>query len=94
MNKESNYKIIADYSFDWETWEDYDGNLKYVSPSCMYISGYSSDEFLEDPGLFEALIIEDDLGFWRNYRYNIKNDEIYNKTFCFIGSISTSCGIL
>ncbi len=78
MNKESNYKIIADYSFDWETWEDYDGNLKYVSPSCMYISGYSSDEFLEDPGLFEALIIEDDLGFWRNYRYNIKNDEIYN----------------
>ena len=65
------YKTIADYSYDWETWEDENGKLQYVSPSCERISGYDAKEFLETPNLFETLIIEEDLKIWNSHRHEI-----------------------
>lgn len=78
MPEELKYKTIADYSYDWETWEDQYGILQYVSPSCLRISGYSDKEFQSNPQLFESLIVDEDLKIWHSHRHEINNRE---KTF-------------
>jgi len=37
----NNYRTIADFTCDWEYWVDADGLLRYVSPACERITGYS-----------------------------------------------------
>ena len=82
MSEEFKYKTIADYSYDWETWEDQNGKLQYVSPSCMRISGYSNDEFLNDSGLFESIILDEDLKIWNSHRHEIDNtEEVFENQF-------------
>ena len=68
--KEANirYKMIADYAYDWETWEDNQGRLLYVSPACERISGYKVEEFLSQPGLFLSLIHEEDKYIWESHQ--------------------------
>lgn len=53
---EQRYKLLADYSYDWEYWILADGTLEYVSPSCQRISGYSADQFKQDPGLLLEIV--------------------------------------
>ncbi len=48
---ELRYRMVADYTYDWEYWIAPDGMLIYVSPSCERISGYSAEQFLQDPQL-------------------------------------------
>lgn len=82
MAEELRYKTIADYSYDWETWEDQYGELKYVSPSCMRISGYEAEEFLQNPTLFESIILKEDLKIWHSHRHEINNrDKMFIKQF-------------
>ncbi len=82
MTEEFKYKIIADYSYDWETWEDQNGKLQYVSPSCKRISGYSAEEFLDNPRLFESIILEEDLKIWNSHRHEIhKREKMFEEQF-------------
>ena len=57
---EERYRTVADFAYDWEDWIAPDGRYLYVSPSCERITGYGSDEFINDPGLFEKIIRPDD----------------------------------
>ena len=57
---EEKYKTVADYTYDWEFWIGEDGEMKYVSPSCEEISGYSSDEFLSGPELLGDIVYTED----------------------------------
>ncbi|PKL16081.1 MAG: hypothetical protein CVV49_18095 [Spirochaetae bacterium HGW-Spirochaetae-5] len=54
------YKTIADLTYDWEFWIGPDGRMIYCSPSCERITGYTKDEFLNDPHLFRRIIFPDD----------------------------------
>ena len=49
---EEKYRTVADFTYDWETWLGTDGKYIYVSPSCYIITGYTDEEFMNDPGLF------------------------------------------
>jgi PAS domain S-box-containing protein len=51
---------IADSVSNWEYWLDPQGGYVYLSPACESVSGYSREEFLADPGLFERLVHGDD----------------------------------
>jgi len=57
---EERYRTVADFTYDWEFWIGPDGHYIYVSPSCEWITGYSPEEFINDPGLFEKIIHADD----------------------------------
>jgi len=39
---------------------DLHGNFIYLSPSCRRITGYAAGEFMDNPGLFEAIVHPDD----------------------------------
>ncbi|MFZ2306319.1 MAG: EAL domain-containing protein [Rhodoferax sp.] len=66
LNKsEEKYRILADYSPNWEYWTAPDGSYLYVSPACVEESGYSPDDFFADAGLMEKIVHPDDLDAWR-----------------------------
>ncbi|SDX38446.1 PAS domain S-box-containing protein/diguanylate cyclase (GGDEF) domain-containing protein [Allochromatium warmingii] len=67
---EEKYRVLADYSPNWEYWNGPDGQYLYVSPACEAISGYAPAEFFADPELMERLIHPDDLSNWRNHASN------------------------
>jgi PAS domain S-box-containing protein len=57
---ENQFRIIADFTYDWEYWLNPKGKLIYISPSCERISGYRPDEYYENPNLIEEIVHPDD----------------------------------
>jgi len=57
---EQRFRLVADFTYNWEYWIAPDGNYIYVSPSCERITGYHPDEFMRDAGLFQKIIHPDD----------------------------------
>jgi PAS domain S-box-containing protein len=65
---ELRYRTVADFNYDWEYWENPDGSFRYVSPSCERITGYTMDEFVNNPTLLTDIIVADDNATWRRHR--------------------------
>ncbi|MBW8457701.1 MAG: EAL domain-containing protein [Thiobacillus sp.] len=61
---EEKYRILADYSPNWEYWLAPDGTYLYVSPACRDVSGYGPADFFADAGLMEKIIHPDDREIW------------------------------
>lgn len=57
---EQKFKMVADFTYDWEYWLDPVGRFIYTSPSCRRITGHGPDDFLNNPGLMEAIIHPED----------------------------------
>lgn len=64
---EEKYRILAEYSPNWEYWLAQDGSFRYVSPACETVSGYTPAEFFSDARLMERVIHSDDLNAWITY---------------------------
>jgi PAS domain S-box-containing protein len=57
---EEKFRMLADFTWDWEYWVIPDGSIYYISPSCERISGYSPEDFTSDPELLTNIIHPDD----------------------------------
>ncbi len=64
---EEKYRTVADYNYDWETWIAPDGKFVYVSPSCETITGYTVDEYMNNPSLFIDITHPDDREMIKNH---------------------------
>lgn len=64
------YKTVADYTFDWEYWQNPDGSMAWVSPSCELICGYSDELIVENPTLISDMIKEEDKKIWNVHNCN------------------------
>ena len=60
LQAEKKYRTVADFTYDWEFWVKVDHTMEYVSPSCERVSGYTAQEFKDDPSLFKAIIVPED----------------------------------
>ncbi|AFL74876.1 EAL domain-containing protein [Thiocystis violascens] len=58
------YRVLAEYSPDWEYWLGPDGQYRYVSPACLKLTGYPPEGFIDDPDLFTHLIHPADRELW------------------------------
>ncbi len=61
---EERYRILADYSPDWQYWLGPDGNYFYVSPGCAAISGYPPQAFLDNADLMRDIVYPPDRAVW------------------------------
>ncbi|RJX32035.1 MAG: EAL domain-containing protein [Oxalobacter sp.] len=61
---EEKYRILAEYSPNWEYWRAPDGSYLYMSPACKEVSGYAPADFFADAELMEKIIHPDDLQNW------------------------------
>ncbi len=50
------FRTLAEFSSDMVFWHDPNENLRYVSPACSMITGYSAEEIRQRPDLFHTLI--------------------------------------
>jgi PAS domain S-box-containing protein len=70
------FRTIADFTYDWEYWLDDDLRILYTSPSCERITGYSAEQFEQDPSLLEKIIHpEDRLLYMSHIREEIQKTE-------------------
>jgi diguanylate cyclase (GGDEF)-like protein/PAS domain S-box-containing protein len=58
------YRILAEYSPNWEYWVDPHGFYLYISPACLEVSGYGPVDFIGDPDLMRKIIHPEDLPIW------------------------------
>jgi PAS domain S-box-containing protein len=68
------YRTVADHTYDWEYWSAPDGTLNYVSPSCERITGYSAQEFIDNPSLLPKIIVPEDRGIWNKHDHGARTE--------------------
>lgn len=69
---EERYRIVANNTYNWEFWEDEEGKLLYVSPSCVSLTGYTAEEFIQNPQLMYDIIIPEDAHTYAHHRHHVK----------------------
>ena len=50
------YQFVADFAFGWELWFDPSGKIKYCSPSCPDMTGYTANQIIESASISELLV--------------------------------------
>ena len=69
---ELDYRTVADFTYDWAYWANPDGTLRYISPSCQRITGYSPQEFIDRPDLIREVILPIDREVWDKHLHEIR----------------------
>ena len=64
-NSQKKFRIIADYTYDWEGWHDDEGSLLWINPAVERISGYSVQECIAMDDYPLPLIHPDDRHVWK-----------------------------
>jgi len=49
------YQLIADFTFGWELWLDSSGKIKYCSPSCLDLTGFTANQVITSASLFRII---------------------------------------
>ncbi|MBU2547691.1 MAG: response regulator [Proteobacteria bacterium] len=57
---ERRFRLVADFTHDWEIWIGRDGGFEYMSPSCLRITGYGREAFTADPDLYLRIVHPED----------------------------------
>ena len=72
--QEVKFRTVADYAYDWETWESPAGDYLYISPSCERVSGYRREEFFTDPTLTERIVLPEDAVIWNGHHEHVRDE--------------------
>jgi two-component system phosphate regulon sensor histidine kinase PhoR len=79
---EEKFRTVADFTYDWEYWINEEGSFNYISPSCERITGYSVQEFEENPALLLDIIHPDDRQqFNRHLDEELNSSEVCHLNF-------------
>jgi PAS domain S-box-containing protein len=81
---EEKYRMVADFTYDWEYWQGPDGRYIYVSPSCERITGYRAEEFLQDPHFLDRIIHPDDLSILNNHKVDAPGPQSDDSRECVL----------
>ena len=57
---EEAFRTVADFTYDWEYWQSPDDSMRYISPSCLFHTGYRAEEFRQNPELIVKITHPDD----------------------------------
>jgi PAS domain S-box-containing protein len=66
--REVDFRIMTDYTYDWEIWMAPDGVIIYMTPACERITGYTVDEFIKNPRLLRDIIYPED---WLKFSHHL-----------------------
>ncbi len=70
------YRVLAEYSPDWEYWLGPDNRFRYVSPACAKLTGYSAEAFVDDPDLLTHLMHPADRERWVRHGRDLASSTI------------------
>lgn len=82
---EERYRLVSDSTNDWIYWIALDGNFLYISPSCELITGYSPEDFTNNPELYHKIIFKEDKEKVRNHSfYSVSDNDPHELEFRII----------
>jgi signal transduction histidine kinase len=67
---EQKYHLVADYTSDWEFWTGVAGEIIYMSPSCVELTGYQASEFEANPALMSSIIHPEDRVLYESHMHS------------------------
>lgn len=77
------YQLIADFSFGWELWFQPNGKIKYCSPSCYDLTGFTANQIVASSGIAELLVYGEDKIMYSQFFSNALNQSLVNQTLEF-----------
>jgi PAS domain S-box-containing protein len=91
---EERYRIVSNFTYDWEYWIAPDGKIIYISPSCERITGYPAEDFISNPELIHNIIHPDDIQKIEKKEFDIINKkEAHQEDFRIIRKDGEICWI-
>lgn len=60
QNQRQFYQLVADFTFGWELWLEPGGTIKYCSPSCFDLTGFTSNQVIAAESLTSLLVYDPD----------------------------------
>jgi PAS domain S-box-containing protein len=76
------YRIVTDYTYDWEYWVNPDDTIRYMSSSVERITGYTNQQFIDNPPLRWEIIVPEDRDIWdRHYAEERQDPSFYEVQF-------------
>ena len=81
---EERFRLVADFTYDWEVWIDPTGLPLYVSPSCERITGYPPEAFQKNPDLFEEIVHSDDRLSFGDHLHAVTQSAVFESEFRII----------
>lgn len=73
------YQLIADFTFDWELWFEPNGNIKYCSPSCHDLTGFTANQIVNSSGVLALLVYEEDKTKYEHFFSGALNQTLVNQ---------------
>jgi len=89
---EENFKAIANYTVNWESWFGLDGKYLWVNPAVENFTGYSASEILAMPDFISIVIAEEDRDmFIARMNEAIHGSRAENFEFRYLHKNGTKC---
>ncbi len=81
--KRSFFQLIAEFAYAWELWFDPDGKIRYCSPSCYDLTGFSSNEIIRSPNIESLLVFETDKSKFNDFLLGSLRQSLVAQSFEF-----------
>lgn len=81
--KRSFYQLIAEFAFAWELWFEPNGKIKYCSPSCYDLTGYTANQIIGSSGIATLLVYDADRENYNKFLIGALNQTLVNQTLEF-----------
>lgn len=77
------YQLVADFTFGWELWFDPAGSIKYCSPSCFDLTGFTANQIIASGEIAELLVYQSDRQKFAGFLEQSLNQTLVNQTLEF-----------
>lgn len=77
------YQLISDFTFGWELWFSQGGKINYCSPSCLDLTGFTSNQIIASGNITELLVYEPDRDRFDLFLKNSIDQAIMNQSHEF-----------
>lgn len=71
--RDERFRLFAEYTINWEYWQDEDGSFIYTTPSVTRITGYKPKNFSSDKELLAKIIHPQDLDKWTSHVHTMSS---------------------
>lgn len=77
------YQLISEFAFAWELWFEPSGKIKYCSPSCYDLTGYSANQIMDSPSIAALLVFDTDKEKYNSFLEEALSQTMVNQTLEF-----------
>ncbi len=64
-------QMVVNFAYDWEYWQNENGDYLYVSPSVESLTGYTVDDFQQNKKILEKIIDPVDWDKWEQHSHTM-----------------------